>query len=299
MTPASGKRARARARPPDGRLRHAQRRGQALVELAIILPLIILLVAAALDLGRLYYSRITIENAAQQAVLQAARDAAAGSISFQPGQPCNTTTNKVMCRAVNESRDSFVTVAPADVQLSCSTMTCPPATPALGDTVEVRVAGRFVLLTPALAVFFGGQNVSLSSSATAQIITAPTVAPTPTPTPGATPTPTPGATPTPTPGATPTPTPTPACTAPVANFAVSPSSGKKKRDAFSITNSTTNMTSECNPVWSWNYGDGSGVSSQQKPPPYTYNNQGTYTITLVASNAAGSSTATRQVTVTP
>jgi Flp pilus assembly protein TadG len=40
-------------------------RGQALVELALILPIILLLLAAALDLGRLFYSRVTVANAAR------------------------------------------------------------------------------------------------------------------------------------------------------------------------------------------------------------------------------------------
>lgn len=39
-------------------------------------------------------------------------------------------------------------------------------------------------------------------------------------------------------------------------------------------------------VWSWNYGDGSAVSTQ-KVAPYTYEAAGTYTITLTAKGALG------------
>ena len=45
---------------------HRPSRGQALVELALILPVFLVLFAAALDLGRLYYSQITIHNAAKE-----------------------------------------------------------------------------------------------------------------------------------------------------------------------------------------------------------------------------------------
>jgi len=277
--------------------RHRHRtRGQAIVELALILPIMIVLLASAVDLGRLFYAKITIQNAAQQAVLQAARDAAKGSISYQANQACNATTNKVVCRAMNESKGSFVTVAPTDISLTCSTSPCPPATTSLGDTVAVKVTGNFTLLTPILGVFFGGQSIALASTATAQMITAPTTV-SPTPTPSPTPAPTP--TPTPPPGPTPTPTPTPLCSAPAASFTVSPASGKKKQASFAVTNTSTNMTPGCNPIWSWNYGDGSGVSSNQAPPGYVYQTAGTYTITLSASNSVGNSTATQTVMVTP
>ena len=48
------------------------RRGQALVELAIILPVMLFLLLGALDLGRLFYSNITVASAAKEAALVAA-----------------------------------------------------------------------------------------------------------------------------------------------------------------------------------------------------------------------------------
>ena len=46
-------------------------RGQALVELAIILPVLLLLMLAALDLGRIFYARIAVENAAREGAMEA------------------------------------------------------------------------------------------------------------------------------------------------------------------------------------------------------------------------------------
>src|SRR4029079_7668692 len=101
-------------------------------------------------------------------------------------QACNKNTNKVMCRVVNEAKGSFVTVAPADVSMACT----PACDAAMGNTVTVSVNGHFALITPLLAGFLGGQNLTLTSTAAAQIVTEPdinsaiaTATPTPTPAP--------------------------------------------------------------------------------------------------------------------
>ena len=44
-------------------------------------------------------------------------------------------------------------------------------------------------------------------------------------------------------------------------------------------------------AWSWGFGDGVGTSTLQNPS-YTYQDAGTYTVTLVATNACGSDTET-------
>ena len=115
-------------RPPSatpGR-RASRSQGQAVVELALILPIFLILVASALDLGRLFYSQISVNDAAREAALEASQN----PTSFIPNTACtsaNKADNKVMCRATNESRGSFVTVDPTDVTMQCSTFpaSCP------------------------------------------------------------------------------------------------------------------------------------------------------------------------------
>ena len=46
--------------------RIAKRKGQALVELALTLPLILLLILGAMDFGRMFYQKIVLTNAARE-----------------------------------------------------------------------------------------------------------------------------------------------------------------------------------------------------------------------------------------
>ncbi len=307
--------------PAPGARRDSARRsrGQAIVELALIMPVLIVLLAAGADLARLFHSQVAIESAARAGALEAADN----PTSFTSGQACSTTTNRVMCAVLTEAKGSFLTVSPSDVSVTCYDDNVPPVAgpcvEALGNQVEVRVVGHFALMTPILAVFTGGTNVTFSQSASAQIavhpnVAAPTAAPTATPTPaptaGPTPTPTPaptatptGPVPTPAPTATPTsiptPSPTPFCSPLYADFTFTPASGKKKKTDFDFTDLTT-TTALCPLTWSWNFGDGAGDStSTLQNPVHQYQNQGVYTITLVVSNFGGPATRARSVTVTP
>jgi PKD domain/TadE-like protein len=279
-------------------------RGQALVELAVILPLFLVLLAAGADLARIFHSQVAIESAARAGALEAS----AHPTSFQSGAVCNTATNRVMCAVLTESTGSFFSISPSDVSLTCTPSPCAEA---LGNTVSVQVNGHFSLLTPLLSAFFGGTSITLSQSASAQIDVRPNIAATtpeptstPTPTPTATPTPTPTPTgtvaPTPTPTPTPTPSPTPYCTPPIADFTFSPHDGKKKVTNFQFTDQSTTPPT-CTLTWSWNFGDGGGSSSTSnlQNPSHTFSAQGTWTVTLLVSNLGGSDTRTRTVTVTP
>src|SRR4029078_9375399 len=94
--------------------RASRSRGQAIVELALILPIFLILLASAMDLGRLFYSQISVNDAAREAALEASRN----PTSYIANTACtsaNKESNRVMCRATNEARGSFVTVDPSDV----------------------------------------------------------------------------------------------------------------------------------------------------------------------------------------
>ena len=148
-----------------------QPRGQSFVEFALILPVFLVILSAAVDLGRLAYARVTIANVAREASFQAAQT----PTSYLAGQPCtsgNESANKVICRAILESTGSVVTVTPADITMTCT----PDCGDTMGNTVTVTATGRFSLVTPVMGVFFGGQTITFSSSATNQISAIPEVA---------------------------------------------------------------------------------------------------------------------------
>jgi hypothetical protein len=85
---------------------------------------------------------------------------------------------------------------------------------------------------------------------------------------------------------------TPGGSPPVAAFSLSPSSPTANQSAQFTDASTGSPTS-----WSWAFGDG-GTSALQHPS-HTYAAAGTFTVSLTASNASGSTTATRSVAVAP
>lgn len=242
-----------------------RRRGQGFVEFAFILPVFLLIFAATLDLGRVFYAQISLTNAAREGAFQAAETPA----SFHQGQPCDTQTNLVVCRVLLESKDSFVEVQPADVTMACTPAAC---TKAVGNTVKVTVQGSFVLLTPILSAVLGGQTLTLSGAATAQLdVFTPAPTPTPSPTPTASPVPTP--TPTPLPSASPSPSPTPACVNPpnVINMIPSEASALISTNGFTpvgygdLTKGTKNRVQEQNPDSTQCVASGSGVSYHYRP----------------------------------
>jgi Flp pilus assembly protein TadG len=282
-------RARGRGRP----------RGQSIVEFALILPVFLVLLGAAIDLGRIEAARISVANAAREGAFQAAQT----PTDFVAATACPSppTSNLVMCRTLLEAKvGSVVAIAPSDVSLTCGP-TPGNCSPAMGHTVTVAVTGHFKLLTPLLYAFFGGDTVDFSSSATEQIGTVPGPAGTPVPIPTPTPTPAPTPTPIATPAPTPTPLPTPVCAVPSAGFTVAQaSSGGGHTITVTYTNTSTASASCPMSSWAWNFGDGT-TSTAKAPPPKSYTTAGTYqyTITLSATNVAGTSTlATNTITVT-
>jgi len=293
-----------RRRTPS--LRRGRPHGQALVELALILPILLTLFASALDLGRLYYSQITINNAAKEGALEASRN----PTSFDNTKGCDADTNRVICLVINEAKGSLISIAPEDVALACDPSPC-PASPAIGNTVDIKVTADFSLISPLLSVFFGGQTFPISSSATAQLGVVPrpggaAATPTPTPTPAPSPTPDPDATPAP----TPEPTPTPVCVVPTAtgSIGISPGSGRSASPGpatlFSMTAPNVDPQPGCSFTYTWSFGDGSVGSGASVT--HSYDNQGTgstkeYTVTLVISATAvpESWTDTKTVRVNP
>jgi hypothetical protein len=151
-----------RTRPAARTDRRRKSRGQSLVELALILPVLLVFLAAALDLGRIFYAHVSLRNAAREGALQAAKTPA----SYVKDQACNTLTNLVTCRVMLEAKGGSLVINATDIGMTCSLAGCPRQA---GSLVKVDVRGRFTLVTPLLSAVFGGQSLDFSSTATAQI----------------------------------------------------------------------------------------------------------------------------------
>jgi len=79
-------------------------------------------------------------------------------------------------------------------------------------------------------------------------------------------------------------------TAPTASFTASTTSGPAPLAVTFTDTSTGSPTS-----WSWTFGDGG--TSADKNPSHTYSSAGTYTVTLTATNAGGSTSSSKTITV--
>jgi PKD repeat protein len=82
-------------------------------------------------------------------------------------------------------------------------------------------------------------------------------------------------------------TPTPTAQAPVANFSGNPTQ-ICKGGSVAFTDLSTNTPTS----WNWTFAGGTPATSTAQNPVITYNNAGTYAVTLTASNGAGSNTMT-------
>jgi Flp pilus assembly protein TadG len=263
-------------------------RGQALVELALVVPILFFLSLAAIDLGRVFYSLITVTNAARAGAMEAAYH----PDSWSSGTPC-ADTNRVMCAATRESTNSFVTVTAADVSMTCSTACTKGASPA--NRVTVTVAGQFSLITPLLAPFIGGQTITLRSASTADIVNVPIPAGLPTP-PSQAPSQGPSQAPSQAPSQTPSQAPSQtACPAPIVGFWTSQQNKNRPVDFGSTSSPTTGPCAIA--FYRWAFGDGSTDAGSASSTSHQYAAQGTtYDVTLTVTYPRGTVSLTTAVT---
>jgi PKD repeat protein len=180
--------------------------------------------------------------------------------SYQAGQPCNTNTNLIVCRVQLESKGSMVEIAATDINVACAKAGCPVEA---DSTVRVEVSGQFQLITPILGFIFGGQTIDMESSATQQIEYFPV-------------------------GGVSTLPPTP-----VAAFTASDLSGEAPfAVSFDGTSSTGSPTD-----WLWDFGDGEFAFGDAQVT-HTYDDPGTYVVTLRVINAAGDDTSSMTIEIT-
>ncbi len=118
-------------------------RGAVLVEMALVVPLLLLVVAGVADLGRAYFIHAAVQEAAQEGAIYAA---------FHPADPMGA-------RMATIDTVDFPSLSLADV-----TVTCPAP-----NQVAVTVSYSMALITPIMRQFAGGA-VDLVDTETAHVL---------------------------------------------------------------------------------------------------------------------------------
>jgi PKD repeat protein len=144
--------------------------GQSLVEFALIVPVMLILLLTALDLGRLMYSQITVTNAAKEGALVASQGG-----TFQANQNCSDT-NTIMCGVLTEAKGGFVEVDKTKVSVAPALCDKNAMYPTGGSppNVSVTVKTPFKVITPIIGDFLGS-SVILTGVADAQCLVVPKV----------------------------------------------------------------------------------------------------------------------------
>ncbi len=181
-------------------------RGQSLVELALVLPLFMLLLLFGLDFGRVFLGYVTLNSSTKVAANFAAQNPTAWNAA--------PTASDLQAQA---EYVRLITINATGTNCSLPTPIPTPSFPggtAVGSPAAVGISCQFKLITPVISDIVGG-SLKVSASSVFPIRAGviggiPIVIPLPTPTPGPVPTPVP--TPIPTPN--PSPTPPPMCTIP-------------------------------------------------------------------------------------
>jgi TadE-like protein/PKD domain len=249
-------------------------RGQALVEFALVLPLLLLMLLMALDFGRVFFGWVALQNASRIGADYAAGHADAWNGSDPLKQA---------------DRDRYQELVLADLKaINCNLDTPDPVADPIfptgfddGDLVRVNLDCSFGLLTPLAENLFGGP-VSMRASTEFSIYRTISAS-------------------LPSPGPTVTP---PGCAAPSASFGTSTSPANGKSPVTALFTNTSTAPAAC-PIASyfWDFGNGMTSTAQNPTPPgQVYTNPGpannkTYTITLTVTSSSGTDVATATITV--
>jgi Flp pilus assembly protein TadG len=138
---------------------HGRSRGQSLVELALMLPLIALILVGTVDLGRAFFAYMRLTNAVREGALYGMIYPAqidANSVLGVSADP-----NNIVYQVQQESGDQKLTISSSDVlcyqerttALKNGNGNCRQASP--GDTIQVRATYEFTPITTQMMGIFG------------------------------------------------------------------------------------------------------------------------------------------------
>nr|MBA2600285.1 pilus assembly protein [Actinomycetota bacterium] len=229
-----------------------------MVEFALVLPILALLLVMTIDLGRVFFGWVGLQNVARIAANHAGSEPDAWAPPLDGNKLAAQQRYEDLI--ANEADALNCSLRPvADPVFEDATGDADADDP--GDMAIVSLICGFDLLTPLASILVSG-TIDLGAKAEFPIrraIDVELAAPPP-------PLPTPTPVPTPTPGPTSTPAP---CAKPVANFTGTPTSGK---NPLVVTFTDTSTAGATCPVtgWLWEFGDGTTSVAQNPTKTYTH-----------------------------
>lgn len=251
-------------------------RGQALVEFALILPILLLLLVMGLDLGRVFFGWVGLQNSARIGANYAAihPDAWSGKDSTtkqlaraQYLEQMSQDARALNCDLDVDNDGNIEDDLPLPVFVNVTGTVDPRE---MGDHASITLHCGFGLITPLANGIFGG-GIQITANAVFTVRGGP-IANIPTPGPLGSQSEAPGPSNDP-------------CLAPIAGFSAGPTTSGDKPLTVNFTD--TSIAQGC-PVltWSWNFGDGTVVVTTQSPT-HMFVNKGNYAVTLTVTSAAG------------
>ena len=137
-------------------------RGQSIVEFALVLPIMLLILAAAVDVGRLFYAFVAVENAAKEGALFGSRNPLCGTT----GIPACANPNNVVWHVQNEAANigADFTTQVACREKATGDLVQPINDCVDGDSYQVTVSYPFRLLMPIIGSIIGPDLILRSQS---------------------------------------------------------------------------------------------------------------------------------------
>lgn len=154
---------------PRRLIRRNRSRGQSMVEFALVLPIMLFLMAIAIDFGRLFYAYVAVQNAAKEGALYGSRNPLCDELSAACPDPIN-----VRWHVENEATN----LRSGGTSLLNTTIACRSPLGVLrqpindcvnGDTYTVAVTYDFGLITPILSSVLPSP-ITLGASQQAKVI---------------------------------------------------------------------------------------------------------------------------------
>ncbi|HET92049.1 MAG TPA: pilus assembly protein [Chloroflexi bacterium] len=130
--------------------RQEKEKGQSLVEMALVLPIMLIILAGVLEVGRLYYVYVAVSDAAGEGANYAA-------VFPDPAHRTELT------QRVQEASGGLVVIDPSLIQVDCPNV-------ASGNPVTVTVGYTFTVAAPFAHIFIPDGEIILNATATGAIL---------------------------------------------------------------------------------------------------------------------------------